>query len=83
MPGRLTAIWKSRSGAVALAAGAIAVACFALPPWLAALIFVVSSLVLVARFDNQAGTFLPLALLLVIVITVLLVLIGGMAMLRT
>jgi hypothetical protein len=60
----------------------VAFAFVVLPPWAVALTVVFSALALVARYDNQLGTFLPLALIFTIIIAVLLVLLGGMAMLR-
>ena len=52
---------------------------FILTPWAAVLLVVIGLLTLVAEFDNQAGIFLPLAILLVIVLAILLILIGMMA----
>jgi hypothetical protein len=53
-----------------------------LSPWIATLLVVVGLLALVAEFDNQAGTFLPLAILVVIVLAVLVILLGMMAFLH-
>jgi hypothetical protein len=53
-----------------------------LPPWAAALAVVAGLLGFVAEFDNQTGTFLPLAILFVIVVLILLVLLGMMAALH-
>jgi hypothetical protein len=55
---------------------------FILPPWAAVLLVVIGLLALVAEFDNQAGTFLPLAILLVIVLAILFILLGMMAFLH-
>jgi uncharacterized membrane protein HdeD (DUF308 family) len=52
---------------------------FTLPPWVGVLLVVTGMLALVAEFDNQAGTFLPLAILLVIVLAILFILLGMMA----
>jgi uncharacterized membrane protein HdeD (DUF308 family) len=52
---------------------------FTLPPWVGVLLVVNGMLALVAEFDNQAGTFLPLAILLVIVLAILFILLGMMA----
>jgi hypothetical protein len=52
---------------------------FILPPWAAVSLVVIGLLALVAEFDNQAGTFLPLAILLVIVLAILFILLGMMA----
>lgn len=53
-----------------------------LPRWAAALLVVVSLLFFVAEFDNQTGTFLPLAILFIIVLAVLVILLGMMAFLH-
>jgi hypothetical protein len=53
-----------------------------LPRWAATLIIVIGLLVMVAEFDNQTGTFLPLAILFVIVLAVLVILLGMMAFLH-
>jgi hypothetical protein len=50
-----------------------------MPPWLATLLVVIALLSLVAEFDNQAGTFLPLAILLVIVLAILFILLAMLA----
>lgn len=53
-----------------------------LPRWAAALLVVIGLLVTVAEFDNQTGTFLPLAILFLIVLVILVILLGMMAFLH-
>ena len=66
--------------AVVLAVSAVGM--LVLPRWGAALLVVIGLLSLVAMFDNKTGTFLPLAILFAIMLTVLIILIGMMASLH-
>jgi hypothetical protein len=59
-----------------------AVGILVLPRWGAALLVVIGLLSLVAAFDNKTGTFLPLAILFTITLTVLMILLGMMAFLH-
>jgi hypothetical protein len=43
---------------------------------------ILTLLLLVARFDNKNGTFLPLAVLIVIVLLVMALLLGGLALIH-
>jgi hypothetical protein len=65
---------------VVLAVSAVGI--LVLPRWGAALLVVIGFLSLVAAFDNKTGTFLPLAILVTITLTVLMTLIGMMAFLH-
>ena len=75
-PGKLI---KRRFTRLSLILALPVIGMFILPPWAATLLVVIGLLALVAEFDNQAGTFLPLAILLVIVLAILFILLGMMA----
>jgi hypothetical protein len=79
LPKALGRLIKKRFTRLSLIVGLPAIGIFILPPWAAVLLVVIGLLALVAVFDNQAGTFLPLAVLLVIVLAILFILLGMMA----
>lgn len=64
---------------VPLSAFLLGIAGLYLMPALGVLALIAMMLLLVARFDNDAGTFLPLAVLFVIVLATLVLLVGGLA----
>jgi ABC-type uncharacterized transport system permease subunit len=64
---------------VAIAAALFGLAVLLLPRWAVSAMVVFALLGLVAKYDNWAGTLLPLAVLIVLVFAILLILLGTMA----
>jgi hypothetical protein len=79
LSGALKRLVGKRSTRLSLILTIPAICVLIAPPWLATLFVVIALLTLVAEFDNQAGTFLPLAILFVIVLAILFILLGMMA----